>query len=53
MSIKLWDKIEKEALLSSRIPMLSIELGNGERELIVLSIEDFCSLKGGDDSEKA
>jgi len=45
VSVKLWEKIEREALLSRRIPLLSIELGDGKRELIVMSMEDFCSLK--------
>ena len=45
ISIKLWEKIEREALLSRRIPLLSIELGDGKQELIVMSMEDFCGLK--------
>ena len=45
ISVKLWEKIEREALLSRRIPLLSIELGDGKQELIVMSMEDFCSLK--------
>ena len=45
VSVKLWEKINREALLSRRIPLLSIEMGDGKLELVVLSMEDFCSLK--------
>lgn len=40
---KLWKKLEREGLLSSRIPVLSVELGNGS-ELVVLDKNDFISL---------
>ena len=40
---KLWAKVEREGLLSQRIPMLSIELGNGA-ELVVLDKNDFTNL---------
>ena len=48
VSVKLWEKINREALLSKRIPMISIEMGKGKLELIVLSMEDFCSIRGGE-----
>ena len=39
-----WDKIEKEALLSSRIPLLSIQFGEKQKELVILDKNDFISL---------
>jgi hypothetical protein len=45
VSVKLWEKINREALLSRRIPMISMEMGKGKLELVVLSMEDFCSIK--------
>ena len=44
VSIDLWKKIEREALLSNRIPLLSIEMGKEKQELIVLSCDDFLTL---------
>ena len=41
---KLWKKIEREALLSQRLPLFSIELGNGV-ELAIMDKNDFISLK--------
>lgn len=49
VSVKLWKKIEREALLSSKLPILSIEMGKGSLELVVLSMEDFCIIKKGDE----
>jgi hypothetical protein len=40
ISSKLWDKIRREALMSQRIPLLSIELGDGT-ELIILDKSDY------------
>ena len=40
---KLWKKVEKEGLLSRRIPLLSIKFKDGI-ELIVLDKNDFISL---------
>ncbi len=44
ISVKLWKKLEREALLSDRIPILSMEIGKDKIGLIVLSIEDFYEL---------
>ena len=44
VSVPLWEKIEKEALLSHRLPLLSLEMGNDKLELIILSKDDFCAL---------
>ena len=41
---KIWEKIEREALLSSRLPLLSIEFGKKKHELVVLSKDDFIEL---------
>lgn len=41
---KVWDKINREALLSSRIPLLSIEFGQKKTELIIMDKNDFISL---------
>lgn len=44
---KLWEKLERQGLLSRRVPVLSVELGGGA-ELVVLDKDDFISLiKGG------
>ena len=40
---QMWDKAYSEALLSDRIPAMSIELSNG-KELIVLDKNDFIEL---------
>lgn len=45
ISVKLWEKIEREALLNQRMPILSLEMGKKNIELVVLSINDFCRLK--------
>jgi hypothetical protein len=39
---RIWGKLAREALLSQRIPILSIELGGGI-ELVVLDKNDFIS----------
>ena len=44
ISTHLWEKIEREALLSHRTPMISMEIGKRCLELVVLSIEDFSCL---------
>ena len=44
VSVPLWEKIEKEALLSHRLPLLSLEMGDDKLELIVLSKDDFLAL---------
>ena len=44
VSVPLWTKIEKEALLSHRVPILSLEMGKEQLELVVLSKDDFCDL---------
>jgi len=41
---KMWEKLEKEALLSRRIPLLSIQFGEKDTELIILSKNDFIEL---------
>lgn len=40
----IWQKIEKEALLSHRAPMLSIEFGKDKIELIIMNKDDFLTL---------
>ena len=44
VSVDLWKKIEREALLSNRIPLLSLEIGKEKQELIVISRDDFLTL---------
>ena len=39
----MWEKIEREALLSKRTPLLSIKFGDGV-QLVVLDKNDFISL---------
>lgn len=39
-----WSKIAKEALLNSRIPLMSLEFGKDKKELIVLDLNDFIEL---------
>lgn len=41
---KMWNKIAKEALMSQRIPILSIEFGKEKTELVVLDKDDFLML---------
>lgn len=40
---ELWEKTYEQALISGKIPILSIELGN-KKEIVVLSKEDFIEL---------
>ena len=41
----IWAKIKTEALLSSHIPMLSIQFGKKERhDVVVLDVDDFLAL---------
>jgi len=47
---KMWNKIAKEALMSQRIPILSIEFGKEKTELVVLDKNDFITLL--DDAKK-
>ena len=49
ISTHLWEKIENEALLSHRIPMISLEIGKRQLEVVVLEINDFISLTGEKD----
>jgi hypothetical protein len=44
ISSKIWNKIEREALLNSRMPILSILFGKEETELVIMSKEDFLTL---------
>ncbi len=44
VSVDLWKKIEREALLNNRIPLLSLEIGKDKQELIVISRDDFLTL---------
>ena len=41
---KVWQKIEHEALLIKRIPLLSIAFGKENTELVVLDKNDFLQL---------
>lgn len=38
---QVWQKIEKEALLSQRLPMLSIQFSDEDIELVVMDKNDF------------
>jgi hypothetical protein len=38
---KLWEKINREALINSKIPLMSLEFGKKKIELIVMSKDDF------------
>lgn len=42
---KVWKKIEREALLSHRIPLLSLEFGDDKLELVIINKDDFLCLK--------
>lgn len=41
---KIWEKLEHEAILSDRLPMLSIKFGSKPIELVVMDINDFSGL---------
>jgi Holliday junction resolvase len=38
---KLWEKLQREAIIAKRIPLLSIEFGDKKIELVVLDKNDF------------
>ena len=44
ITTKLWEKISTGALLSQRIPIMSLEFGEKNLELVVLDKNDFISL---------
>jgi len=44
ISRKTWGKISREALLSSRIPVLSIRFEKENEEIVILSKNDFLTL---------
>jgi len=44
ITVKMWKKIAREALLSHRIPILSPEFGKDNIELVILDKNDFISL---------
>lgn len=41
VTVKMWKKINKEALLSCRLPVLSIKFNKSGEELVVISKTDF------------
>ena len=41
---KIWEKIEREALLERRTPILSIEFGEKKHEIVVLDKNDFIGI---------
>jgi len=41
---QIWEKVAREALLSSRVPLLSIGLENKKIELVVMDKNDFLEL---------
>ena len=41
ITARVWKKIEREALLSHRIPLMSLEFGDDKIELVVISKDDF------------
>lgn len=41
---QVWEKIEKEALLERRVPILSVQFGDRNVELVILSKNDFIEL---------
>lgn len=41
---KVWQKIEHEALMDSRIPILSVEFGEKKKNLVILDVNDFLTL---------
>jgi hypothetical protein len=41
---KVWEKIYKEALIESKMPLLSIEFGEKKTELVALDINDFIAI---------
>lgn len=45
---ELWRKIYNSAILSQRIPLLSIKFNNDSTELIVISKHDFLHLSGNE-----
>ena len=44
ISTSLWEKLEGEALLSQRIPLLSIQFGDEDTELVIIDKDDFINL---------
>lgn len=41
VTTKLWEKINREALLSQRVPVMSLSFGEKKLELVVMSKDDF------------
>lgn len=41
---KVWEKIEREALMEGKVPLLSIEFGGKKHELIIIDKNDFVTL---------
>ena len=41
ITAKLWEKINNEALMTKRIPVMSLEFGEKKLELVVLDKNDF------------
>lgn len=39
-----WRKLEREALTSGKLPLLSIEFGDQQTELVIMSRDDFISM---------
>lgn len=44
ITAKLWEKINNEALITKRIPIMSLEFGKEKVELVVLDKNDFIIL---------
>lgn len=43
ISLRVWDKIRREALLDGRLPVLALQIQN--RNLVVIDEEDFLALR--------
>ena len=41
---KMWQKVEKEALLNNRVPILSVKFGDKNIELVALDLNDFIEI---------
>jgi len=41
ITAQVWEKISKEALLTSRVPLLSVEFGKKKHEIVVMDKNDF------------
>jgi len=41
ITAKMWKKLDREALVSRKLPILSVEFGREEIDLVIISKDDF------------